>query len=244
LVKQQATETEHLRGQVQQCLASVQTCSSGIELLQTKVDEIDRKLNDCATRESVTTIMESLTSEKEARLKSDEATKQIQETLGSDGQKLVECQTLCKDLETRVLDISNMLSAEQASVKQEIGELSLQVGKSIQLESRCFQEIEHTVQGLTERCYLTNMILATERLKQETQSLGHQQNGAARDAQALTCDVASKGISEIGATLEALRHGVSLRHAGGAGHGFQRGPAAGGALQAARATRRQPSAAS
>jgi len=261
LVKEQSTETEHLREQVQQCLASVQTCNSGIEVLQAKVDDMDRRLSDCATQQSVTSIMESLTGEKDARLKADEVAKEIQKTLGSDGQKLLECQTLCKDLETRVVDVSNMMSAEQASVQQnikdsqaaleqklgelqsgleiKIGELSTQVGMHIQQESRCFHDIDGALQGLTERCYLTNMILATEKLKQETHSLSHGQDGAAGDAHRITCDVASKGMSEIGATLENLRHRLSVRRANGADHAL----AAGGALQAARAVRR-PSPAS
>lgn len=245
LVKQQRSESEQLRGQMQQCLASVQNCNSGTELLQTKIDDIDARLGHCVTQESVASIMESLTSEKEARLTADKAAKEIQETLCSDGRKLDECQSLCKDLETRVTDISNMLNAEQASVQQriqdlqmclqqEVGELSSQVGKHMQLESRCYDDLDHTLQGLTERCYLTNMILATEKLKQETRNLSHEQNRAAPDAQHLTCDVASKGISEIGANLETLRHRLSLCRANGAGHAL----AAGGALQAARAVRR------
>eukprot|EP00416_Gambierdiscus_australes_P025492 CAMPEP_0171065012 /NCGR_PEP_ID=MMETSP0766_2-20121228/6609_1 /TAXON_ID=439317 /ORGANISM="Gambierdiscus australes, Strain CAWD 149" /LENGTH=728 /DNA_ID=CAMNT_0011521083 /DNA_START=74 /DNA_END=2260 /DNA_ORIENTATION=+ len=115
----------------------------------------------------------------------------------------------------------------QKSLEREMSRLSLQVQEQLNVDLRRAQELDQVLKGLTDKCYMTNMVLATEKLKYETLEIKsllasepkRVHTNASRRATSVSApsnpranlDAAVQGISEIRDALEALRHYLPSR---------------------------------
>lgn len=128
----------------------------------------------------------------------------------------------------------NETQKNQRALEKEVARLSSQLHEQLLADHRRTQDMDQVLKGLTDKCYMTNMILATEKLKHETfeiksllaseQKRAHSSSNrrsqpASGNARA-TLDAAVQGVSDIKSTLESLRVQLPSQVSGGYGSGL------------------------
>jgi len=267
------------------CEAGAEAGAQGLSELKSKVSSLpaaedlvalQRELRGCAASRDVTELRDRLEREAAARGTADEARQReearlrarcddleakVRELAGpaSLEQLLAESAQGRTGTETGASHKLQSMLAEslrnQNAMEKEISRISAQVQEQVYNDLRRAHEMDQVMKGLTDKCYMTNMILATEKLKHETSEIktllatepkrahSSTRRSAAAGNPRMTLDAAVQGVADIKNTLESLRlqFPKDTQAADSAPNSHRQGGdlvAAGGALQAARAARR------